>query len=62
MIVDFQSAQEKINELEKRSADNSVLDFNTGDYNKYLAGSTREYGVFVLFTATDPKFNCQTCK
>lgn len=63
IIIVWQSAKEKIEELENRSNDEgTLLQFNTGDYNKFLTGSNRDYGTFVLFTASDPKFNCQQCK
>jgi hypothetical protein len=38
------------------------MKFTTADHNKFLTGGGRDYGVFVLFTATDPAFNCQNCK
>jgi hypothetical protein len=60
--LDSQDASARRQELDLKSAESPLMKFTTADHNKFLTGGGRDYGVFVLFTATDPAFNCQNCK
>jgi hypothetical protein len=62
LIICTQDASAKRAELDAKTAESTLMKFTTADHNKYLTGGGRDYGVFVLFTATDPAFNCQNCK
>ena len=60
-VVDEEGANKRLKSLEEKIRAGTMVSLTDGNFTKFVIDRPREYGSLLMFTATDPKYQCSVC-